>query len=528
MSDRIEEFSNILRYPHLEKGKLRMAESGLGFKPAASPNQPQPTVFTLRTENLRVCLWQRASIGFRLRLGLGDRTIVLFDGFRREDFDRVQAAMKRFYRLTLEAREPSVRGWNWGEVEVQSDSVAMSIHKRPVFDLPLSKLASSQITGRNEISLEFTPVHTDSHFMGDELIETRLYMTGSSGLRPSQLEGAKDKPESADDEEGEVSKVEAFNEDVKRKADLGQAMGDVLLSFPETLFLTPRGRYDVDVFSAFIRLRGKTYDYKLPYTGIHRIFEAHKPDDLHVYLTVGVEPAVRQGQTRYPYLVLQFAKDELSDVQMNLEKYVLDPPGRDGLSKVPFPAPFHLPFSPSPSPLYPSPLPTSSYSVDHHDGLKSSHKANEGFLFPMESHLVFLPKPPIILSHKEVGNVVFMRADSALTSSARTFDLKINLRNGNEHIFSNISKEEHPPLVAYMRNRGIKVVKDLSESADVRGTVNYAESSEEDVMGVPMGGDEEEDEEEDEDFVPGKAGDSDVGEEYDENFQESEDEDAME
>lgn len=287
MSDRIEEFSHILRYPHLEKGKLRMAESGLGFKPAASPNQPQPTVFTLRTEHLRVCLWQRASVGFRLRLGLDDRSIVLFDGFHRDDVDRVQAAMKRFYRLTLETREPSVRGWNWGDVEVQADSMAMSIHKRPVFDLPLSNLASSQITGRNEVSLEFTPVHTDPRFMGDELIEARLYMTGSSGLKPSQLEGGTSASGAeGEEEEAEVSKVEAFNEEVKRKADLGQAMGDVLLSFPETLFLTPRGRYDMDVFSNFIRLRGKTYDYKLPYSGIHRIFEAHKPDDLHVYLTV--------------------------------------------------------------------------------------------------------------------------------------------------------------------------------------------------------------------------------------------------
>jgi hypothetical protein len=91
--------------------------------------------------------------------------------------------------------------------------------------------------------------------------------------------------------------------------------------------------------------------------------------------------------------------------------------------------------------------------------------------------------------------------------------------------------------VSYMRNRGIKVVKDLSEAVDVRGTMSYAESSgeegglimEEDEGKTPGGGTfDDEDSEEDTDFVPGKA-ESDVGEEFDEEYNSSSgEEDAME
>ena len=72
---------------------------------------------------------------------------------------------------------------------------------------------------------------------------------------------------------------------VKEKAEIGQVAGDVILSFEEVLVLTPRGRYDVDMFPEFLRLRGKTYDYKILYTSISRLFLLPK-DDQHVLFIV--------------------------------------------------------------------------------------------------------------------------------------------------------------------------------------------------------------------------------------------------
>ena len=40
------------------------------------------------------------------------------------------------------------------------------------------------------------------------------------------------------------------------------------------------------MFPTFLRLRGKTYDYKIMYNSITRIFLLPKPDELHVQLVV--------------------------------------------------------------------------------------------------------------------------------------------------------------------------------------------------------------------------------------------------
>jgi len=43
-----------------------------------------------------------------------------------------------------------------------------------------------------------------------------------------------------------------------------------------------------------------------------------KPDDLHCLLVIGLDPALRQGQTRYPFLVMQFKQDEEVTLDLNM------------------------------------------------------------------------------------------------------------------------------------------------------------------------------------------------------------------
>lgn len=69
---------------------------------------------------------------------------------------------------------------------------------------------------------------------------------------------------------------------------------------------------------SFLRLRGKSHDYKIMYTSIKRLFMVPKPDDLHWQFVVALDPPLRQGQTRYPHLVFQFEKEDEVDVEVNL------------------------------------------------------------------------------------------------------------------------------------------------------------------------------------------------------------------
>jgi structure-specific recognition protein 1 len=114
-----------------------------------------------------------------------------------------------------------------------------------------------------------------------------------------------------------------FYENVKSKLELGQLTSENIVQFQEVLCLTPRGRYNIDMFQDFLRLRGKSYDYKIMYSSIIKLFLLLKPDEVHVMFVIGLDPPLRQGQTKYPFLVFQFVRDEEIDVDLNIDEETL-------------------------------------------------------------------------------------------------------------------------------------------------------------------------------------------------------------
>lgn len=156
------------------------------------------------------------------------------------------------------------------------------------FELPLTNVANSNIAGRTEVSLEFAaPANKKvSKNAADEMVEIRFYVPGTRAKEPR---GSDAGSQHSDEEEEEISAAQAFHDAIKEKAEIGQVAGDIVLSFEEVNVLTPRGRYDVDMFPDFLRLRGKTYDYKILYSSISRLFLLPK-DDLHVLFIVSIAP----------------------------------------------------------------------------------------------------------------------------------------------------------------------------------------------------------------------------------------------
>ena len=165
--------------------------------------------------------------------------------------------------------------------------LAFLISNKIAFELPLNKVANSNIAGRTEVSLEFPTPADKKPGRGapDELTEIRFYVPGT---HTKEARGSDAGSQKSDDEDGEeISAAQAFHDAIKEKAEISQVAGDIILSFEEVLVLTPRGRYDVDMFPEFLRLRGKTYDYKILYTTIARLFLLPK-DDMHVLFIVSL------------------------------------------------------------------------------------------------------------------------------------------------------------------------------------------------------------------------------------------------
>lgn len=179
----------------------------------------------------------------------------------------------------------------------------------------------------------------------DELVEMRFYIPGTA-LKKDKVEGDGVKKEGSE-EEGEEEEGEEqnaanlFYETLMDKAEIGDVAGDTYATFLDVLHLTPRyvfvvfcyfsaftnhfcrGRFDIDMYEASFRLRGKTYDYKIQYSSIKKFFLLPKNDEMHTLIVLGLDPPLRQGQTRYPFLVMQLKLDEEVSIELNMTEYVL-------------------------------------------------------------------------------------------------------------------------------------------------------------------------------------------------------------
>lgn len=123
-------------------------------------------------------------------------------------------------------------------------------------------------------------------------------------------------PQDPENEDQDV--VEEFRKEVIRFVEDDGEKGQAIATLPEILLATPRGRYEIKVFQNHLSFHGKSYDYKIPIKTITRMFLLPHKDGRHMYFVLHINPPIRQGQTRYPFLVLEFPKEEFIELDLGL------------------------------------------------------------------------------------------------------------------------------------------------------------------------------------------------------------------
>ncbi|KAF9255639.1 SSrecog-domain-containing protein [Marasmius fiardii PR-910] len=496
-----------------EVGKFRVAQSGMAWKGSESEG-----ITSMAAADIKWAQWIRVARNFQLRVGLksgNEQRRETFDGFMREDHDKIASLLKNHFSVTLETREIAYKGWNWGVTDFQGQDLAFTVSDRTAFELPLQYVANSNIAGKTEVSLDFTSQASPSKKGGDEMVEIRFYVPGTHSKFKGSDAGSDADVENVEDDE-EISAASVFHDMVKEKADIGNVMGDMVLSFEEVLVLTPRGRYDVIMFPEFLRLRGKTYDYKIEYTKISRLFLLPK-DDLHVLFILGLTNPLRQGQTPYQYLIMQFSREEETTAELNMDeeevakyeklKKNYDEPTFEVVSSV-FRALSGKKIIGA----------GSFQSRDGHPGIKANLKAVQGDLFMLEKYIFFVSKQPSLIELSDIHQVVFSRVGSSMgATAARTFDLKVVTKGGSEITFTNINKEEHEPTESYLKEKKLRIKNEMVADAELLAAAVGDEDEDEEMQSDSSSGerpakasrgDADEDSEEDEDF---QASSSDSG-----------------
>jgi len=461
-----------------------------------------------------------------------------------QDYDTIQKCFKVWYGVELTQKEHALRGWNWGKSEMGRNELTFNVRNQPAFEIPFTEVSNTNLAGKNEVAVEFSlpadgeDTGTNGHLGGarakgrkmggavDQLTEMRFYIPGTETRRSKKSKGERNgEEEEGDDEEEEQSAAQAFYETLMDKAEIGEVAGDTYATFLDILHLTPRGRFDIDLYEKSFRLRGKTYDYKVSYDSAKRFFILPKPDDMHQLLCIGLDPPLRQGQTRYPFIVMQFKRDEEVNIELNMTEEELQSKYQGKLQ-----------------PRYEAPIgnviakifhgltgkklfqPSSDFSSHHgQSGVKCSIKANEGHLYCLDRAFLFVPKPSTYISFENIASITMSRVGGAVSAS-RTFDITVTLKGGaGEHQFSNINREEQTPLEEFFKRKNIKTKNEMDVdnamlSAALNGDPDLASSEDEEVVARGSAG-EDEDESVDEDFQADS--DSDVAEEFDSDAQSS-------
>jgi structure-specific recognition protein 1 len=168
----------------------------------------------------------------------------------RQDYERLSKIFKNWYSATLENKEHSLRGWNWGKAEFGKAEISFNVQNRPAFEIPYSEISNTNLAGRNEIAVEFsvadtgksngqngsTPGKGKKAAAGrDQLTEMRFYIPGTTTRKEAEGSNAG----SGVDEE-EKSAVALFYDTLIEKAEIGETAGDTIATFLDVLHLTPR------------------------------------------------------------------------------------------------------------------------------------------------------------------------------------------------------------------------------------------------------------------------------------------------
>ncbi|KAK6155123.1 hypothetical protein DH2020_009371 [Rehmannia glutinosa] len=438
-------------------GQLKVHSGGIVWK-----KQGGGKAVEVDKSDLLGLTWMKVPRSNQLGVRTKDGLYYKFTGFRDQDVASLTTFFQSNFGTTPEEKQLSVSGKNWGEVDLNGNTLTFLVGAKQAFEISLADVAQTQLQGKNDVMLEF---HVDD-------------TTGAN---------------------------EVFRDKIVSMADVGAGGEDAVVTFDGIAILTPRGRYNVELHLSFLRLQGQANDFKIQYSSVVRVFWLPKSNQPHTFVVVTLDPPIRKGQTLYPHIVMQFETDAVIDTTLSMSDDLYNTRYKDKLQPE-HKGLIHEIFITILRGLSSAKVTKPGKFRSSQDGyaVKSSLKAEDGVLYPLEKSFFFLPKPPTLILHEEIDYVEFER-HTAGGSNMHYFDLNIRLKTEQEHLFRNIQRNEYHNLFKFVNEKGLKIMN-LGSGHTTEGVAAVLQSDIDDAVDPHLerikneaNGDESD--EEDEDFV---------------------------
>ncbi|WEL39049.1 FACT complex subunit SSRP1-like protein [Encephalitozoon hellem] len=321
--------------------------------------------------------------------------------------DELKRMFSEYFRVSLYVKELEIADVLCGELGINGQKALEFRNTKTIFEVPVEDI-ESVVDIRNEISVSLKDV--EIRFVSNKKAIEEIKEGCSS---------------SVDDE---IFKMEGLS-----------------LSYP-------RGKFNLIFFRDYLRLVGSSYDHKIYYKSVKQLYMLEKGyiRDEERYAVICVDPPIRQGQTRYDYIVVSFDDTEC-EVSADDERLKKEYSGL-----------YSSVFSEVMEAL--CVIRATKSTFESRDGmrcLRCAIKAYEGQLYPLEDCMLFLPKA-IRLGLNEISLVEFSRINLS-SMQAKTFDMTLFCEGS--YTFNGISKDEFGMLEQYFHSKGVKARSEIIDDA---------------------------------------------------------------
>eukprot|EP00614_Pseudopedinella_elastica_P010327 CAMPEP_0172600760 /NCGR_PEP_ID=MMETSP1068-20121228/20916_1 /TAXON_ID=35684 /ORGANISM="Pseudopedinella elastica, Strain CCMP716" /LENGTH=630 /DNA_ID=CAMNT_0013401521 /DNA_START=179 /DNA_END=2071 /DNA_ORIENTATION=- len=391
-----------------------------------------------------------------------------FDGFRRADID----SLTPFFEskdIDFDREKIASGGCNYGTIDLDASAGTMAMKEgaKGIFELSLDTVAQCNLPGhkQDEIDIQFREVDSKSK-EAQELYSMRIWIPGQQA-------------------------AEVQSSILSQATVNSGGSGEVLIEFEreQGSFLSPKGRYGVEMYDTCFRLRGTQYDLRIDYKDVSRFYMLEKPtgrqahDVSFFYFVVCLDKPVRQGQQKYPYLVWQ-TQNEDSELEIKMEEADIDEKYPGSGLKASNEGPLHRLIGKVFKVLSGKTVFAGSKkyrSVGGDQCISCNLGQRNGLLYPNDKSFVFLHQPTLVVEYSEVDYVEFIKEPGT-----RNFEFVIQKKGGDgkKLKFGAIEKKEFNGLAEFVKSKeAFFEVRDFEPEAEEM--------------------DDDEDEEDDEDFKSG-------------------------
>ncbi|KAK8926025.1 FACT complex subunit SSRP1 [Platanthera zijinensis] len=472
-------------------GQLRVHSGGVAWRKLGGGK-----VVELDKADIAGVTWMKLPRAFQLGVRVKDGLSYKFIGFREQDVSSLTSFIEKTIGIKPDEKQLSVSGRNWGELDTNGNMLTFLVGSKQAFEISLADVAQTQLQGKNDVYLEFHVDDTTGANEKDSLMDLCFHIPNSN----TQYVGDENHPP-----------AQVLLDKISAMADIGSSTEDAIATFDGIAILTPRGRYSVEIHLQFMRLHGQANDFKIQYSHVVRLFLLPKSNQPHTFVVVTIDLPIHKGQTLYTHIVIQFETESVVEGTLSISEELFAKKFKGKLTDMSYKGLIHEEFTRILNATCGAMVtkPGSFRSCQDGYAVKSSLKAEDGLLYPLEKGFFFLPKPPTLILHDEIVYVEFERHGAGGSSvSSHYFDLLIKLKNDQEHLFGNIQRNEYHNLFDFISGKGLKILN-LGDGWGANGVRTVLHNDDDDTVDPHLeriknaaGG--EESDEEDEDFIAEK------------------------